>query len=539
MYDVVITGGRVYDGTGNPWFWADVGIKDGRISALARVRREEASPLAGKAPVTIDAAGQVVSPGFIDMHSHSDMPLLTCPTADSKVMQGITTEVIGQCGSTVAPLTERSLELAKPMLRGPLTEKLEIDWRSYGEYLERLESAGTSVNVAGLVGHGPVRIAAMGFEDRRPTPDELAVMCDLVRRSIEEGALGWSTGLIYTPGSYSQLPELAALGGAAAEAGGIYFTHIRSEGEGLLEGIAEAVEIGRRGRSPVHIAHLKAAGTAQGKGPQLLAAIEAARAEGIDVTADQYPYVAGSTSLAALLPPWAHEGGRERMVERLRDPAQRERMRADMQRRLPGWDNDFRAVPWNKVVISRCDEQTYQGRHIEELAAALGAKDPYDAVFDILAETDQSTGMIVFMMSENDVRLIIAHDLVMVGSDASGIRPDGPLGGGRPHPRAYGTFPRVLRRYVREQGVLTLQQALRKMTSAAANRLGLAGRGQIREGWWADIVVFDSEAISDRATFAEPHQFPAGISHVLVNGKVVVDHGRHTGELPGRVLRRS
>jgi len=538
VFDVIITGGRVYDGTGNPWFWGDVGIKDGKIAALVRVRPGDPGPLAGKAPATIDATGQVVSPGFIDTHSHSDMPLLVNPTADSKVMQGITTEVIGQCGSTLAPLTDRSLELARSMLRGPLAAKLEIDWRSYGEYLDRVERGGSAVNVAGLVGHGPVRIAAMGFEQRPPAPDELSAMCDLVRSSIEEGAFGWSTGLIYTPGSYSQLPELVALGRAAGEAGGIYFTHIRSEGEGLMEGVAEALEIGRRARSPVHIAHLKAAGAAQGKGSRLLEALEAGRASGIDVTADQYPYVAGSTGLAALLPPWAHEGGRDKMVERLKDPAERARMKADMRRTLPGWDNDFRAVPWTHVMISRCEEPGHQGKRVQEIADELGGKDPYDTVFDILAETDPGTGMIIFMMSEDDVRLMMAHDLVMVGTDASGIRPDGPLGQGKPHPRAYGTFPRILGRYVREQGVLSLQQAIRKMTSAGANRLGLPDRGQVRQGWWADLVVFDPATIVDRATFTDPHQFPAGINHVLVNGQVVVDGGKHTGRLAGHVLRK-
>jgi N-acyl-D-aspartate/D-glutamate deacylase len=540
VFDVVISGGRVYDGTGNPWFWADLGIKDGRISALVRVGPGGgASPLAGKAPVTINAAGQAVSPGFIDTHSHSDLPLLVNPTADSKIMQGITTEVIGQCGSTLAPLTERSLEPVRSMLRGPLAEKVQIDWRSYGEYLDRVERGGTSVNVAGLVGHGPVRIAAMGFEQRRPTKDELSAMCDLVRGSIEEGAFGWSTGLIYTPGSYSESPELVALGKAAGEAGGIYFTHMRSEGEGLFGAVAEALEIGRRGRLPVHIAHLKAAGASQGKGPELLAALERGRAEGIDVTADQYPYIAGSTGLAALLPPWAHEGGRDKMVERLKDPARRAQMRADMQRSLPGWDNDFRAVPWTHVMISGCEERSHQGKRVQEIADSLGGKDPYDTVFDILAETDPATGMIVFMMHEDDVRLVMGCDLVMVGTDASGISPSGPWGQTKPHPRSYGTFPRILGRYVREQGVLTLQQAVRKMTSAGANRLGLSDRGQIRQGWWADLVVFDSATVCDRATFLEPHQFPAGINYVLVNGQVAVDGGVHTGRLGGKVLRRT
>ncbi len=536
MFDIIITAGRVLDGTGNPWFWADLGIKDGKIEALVRVRPGAPSPLAGQAPVHIDATGKVVSPGFIDTHSHSDLPLLIGPTADSKIRQGITTEVIGQCGSTAAPLTDASLALFRGQLKDLEGEGVEVTWRSYGQYLDVVGKRGTSVNVVGLVGHGPVRIAAMGFENRRPTPDELDVMCNLVRQSILEGAVGWSTGLIYTPGSYSELPELVALGKAAAEVGGIYFTHMRSEGEGIFEALAEAIEIGRQSGSPVHIAHLKAAGWANGKADQLIAALEAARESGVDVTADQYPYPAGSTSLSALLPPWAHEGGREKMVARLKDTEQRAKIERDMKGRLPGWDNDFRAVPWTKIVISRCDEKTFEGRTVQDISEQLD-KDPYATVFDLLAETDPGTGMIIFMMREDEVKMMMAHDIVMVGTDGSCIKPDGPLGQGKPHPRSYGTFPRILGKYVREEKALTLQQAIRKMTSAAANRIGLTDRGQLRTGWWADVVVFDPLTVIDRATFADPHQFPAGIEHVLVNGQVVVSNGQHTGKTPGKVLR--
>ena len=536
MYDVTITGGRLLDGSGNPWYWADLGIKDGRIAALARVSPGVASPLTGLAQATIDASGKVVCPGFIDMHSHSDMPLLVNPTADSKVRQGVTTEVIGHCGASLAPLTESSLPVLQSAMRGLLEGESEWSWRSYGQYLDRLGKQGTALNVAGLVGHTPVRVAAMGFAQRAPEPAELQVMCDLVQEAISEGAFGWSTGLIYSPGSYAELPELTALGRAAAERGGIYFTHMRSEGEGIFAAVDEALAIGREAGIPVHIAHLKAAGWAQGRADRLLAALETARADGVDVTADQYPYIAGSTGLAALLPPWAHEGGRETMVARLKSEDDRRRMRQDMQGRLPGWDNDFRCVPWTNVLISRCDDPAYEGRSVQEIADELG-RDPYETIFDLLAQVDAGTGMVVFMMREDEVALMMGHDLVMVGTDGSAIRPDGPLGHGKPHPRSYGTFPRILGRYVRDQGVLSLQQAVRKMTSIAANRLGLADRGQIREGWWADVVVFDPATVIDTATFAQPHQFPAGIEHVLVNGVVVVDRGRHTGRLPGTVLR--
>jgi len=538
LYDIVITGGRVFDGAGNPWFWADIGIKDGRIAAIARVQPGLPSPLEGRAATCIDARGLVVTPGFIDMHSHSDATLLINPTADSKIMQGITTEVIGQCGSSIAPVTEKSLPTLRAAMRGFIDADTEWPWRSYGEYLNQLAAQGTSINVAGLVGHGPVRVAAMGFEQRPPTADELRTMCSLLQRSIDEGAFGWSTGLIYTPGSYAELNELTALGAAAAHSGGIYFTHMRSEGEGIFEAVAEALAIGRGANSPVHIAHLKAAGWAQGKAPDLLAALEEARAGGLDVTADQYPYVAGSTGLSALLPPWAHEGGRDKLLERLSDPAQREQMARDMKGRLPGWDNDFRCVPWTNVMISRCEaNESYEGRHIQSIAEELG-RDPYDTVFHILWEVDPGTSMVIFMMREDEVALMMRHDLVMVGTDGSAIKPEGPLGQGKPHPRSYGTFPRILGKYVREDGSLTLQQAVRKMTSAAAGRLGLRDRGQIREGWWADVVAFDPAEVADQATFTDPHRYPVGINHVLVNGQHVVSAGRHTGKLAGQVLRK-
>lgn len=534
MFDLIITGGKVFDGTGSPWFWADLGIKDGKISAVVRTAPGRESPLSGRAPVHISATGKAICPGFIDIHSHSDFPLLVNPTADSKIMQGVTTEVIGQCGHSVAPVTDSSLPLARAALRG--MPDIDWDWRSFGEYLGRLEKQGVSVNVVGLVGHGTVRMTVMGYAQRPPTAEEMENMKRFVRSAMDEGAFGMSTGLIYTPGSYSDTDELIELAKVVAQAGGLYFTHMRGEGEEIFTSLEEAIRIGRDAQLAVQVSHLKAYGLARGKGPDVLAVIENARNEGVDITADQYPYIASSTGLAALLPPWAHEGGREKLLERLGDSSARAAMKRDMCRRVPGWGNDFRGVPWSDVQIANCAERSYIGKRVQHIADEM-SKDPWELVFDIL-KLDPGTSIVVFGIDEGDAKTIMGSEFVSVGSDGSALNPVGPLGQGQPHPRNYGTFPRVLGRYVREQRVLTLSQAIRKMTSAPANRLGLKQRGQVREGWWADLVIFDPDEIADKATFEAPHQFPQGISHVLVNGKVVVRDGEHTGVLAGEVIRK-
>lgn len=533
-FDLVIAGGKVVDGTGNPWFWADVGIRGGRVEALVRVRPGEGSPLAGLAAAQIDARGKVVAPGFIDMHSHSDYPLLVNPPADSKIMQGVTTEVIGQCGTSLGPVTDRSLPLMRQSMRG--LPDVGWDWRTYGDYLDRVARQGTGVNVIGLVGHGTIRRAVMGMDQRRPTESELNLMCGLARESVEQGAWGMSTGLIYTPGSYAETPELVTIARAAATAGGMYFTHVRSEGPEGAEAIAEAIEVGEKANVPVQISHLKTRNLGEGGAAMLLGMLEDARRRGVEWAADQYPYTASSTGLAALLPPWVHEGGREDMVSRLKDPASRARIRTEMQGRLPDWPNDFRGISFDHLQIAQCLDKSLEGRRLGHVAAELG-RDPYDVTLDLLAYTDPGTRLVIHGILEEDVQTIMRHGLVMVGSDGSALSPTGPLSQGLPHPRNYGTFPRVLAKYVREERVLTLEQAVRKMTSAQATRLGLKDRGQLREGGWADVVVFDADTVQDRATFREPHQFPAGTSHVIVNGVQAVAEGVATGALAGQVLR--
>lgn len=531
-FDIAIVGGKVIDGTGAPWYYADLGIAGDRITAIARTRPGDVSPLATAAAEVIDARGRVVSPGFIDMHSHSDLTLLGNPTADSKVMQGVTTEVIGQCGVSASPISaERAAEVQA--LLGE--DGIAVDWRRFSEYAARVESLGMSVNVAGLVGHGTVRMDAMGFRQAAPTQDELAVMRRLVEEAMDDGAFGFSTGLIYTPGSYSTTDEVVELAKAAARHGGTYFTHMRSESRGLLAATNEAITIGREAGMPVQISHLKCAGAARGRSGELIELLASARAAGIEVTADQYPYTAGATSLAAMLPPWAHVGGQDEMRARLRDPETRRRMRSDMLGTLPGWENDFGSITFADVLIAGCADHALEGKCVQQVADERG-QDAHDTMFDILADTDINTGMVVFMMKEEDVRAILAQEIVMIGSDSSGVAP---RLGGKPHPRSYGTFVRVLGEYAREQKVISLAQAVHKMTGLPAAKLGLQDRGLLREGFRADIVVFDPGTVIDRATYQDPHQFPAGIAHVMVNGRFTVRDGEHTGSRPGSFLRHA
>jgi len=532
-FDLVITGGRVIDGTGSPWYYADLGLIGERIAAVVKTRPGEPGHLVGRAREVLDVGGLTVAPGFIDMHSHSDFTILVNPTADSKVMQGVTTEVIGQCGFSAAPLTERATGLVKGVL-GAEEAKAEVNWRGFADYAARVEAQGSAVNLAGVIGHSTVRMGVMGFEARQPNETELDQMRDLISQAMRDGAFGFSTGLIYTPGSYSKPPEVVALARAAAEHGGLYFTHMRSEARGLFEAVDEAINVGREAHMPVQISHLKCAGAAQGSAPRLIATIQAARAEGIEVTADQYPYTAGSTGLSALLPPWVHEGDQEAMRRRLLDPAARARMKADMQGRLPGWDNDFGTIPFSDILIAGCADKSLEGRTVQEIAEAWG-RDPYETTFDILATIGLSTDIVIFMIREDEAKRLMSQEFTMIGSDASCTAP---RFGGKPHPRTYGTFARVLGQWARDDQVFSLAQAVRKMTGFPAGKLGLQDRGLIHEGFAADITVFDPTTVADRATYTEPHQFPSGIVHVIVNGRFAVRDGRPTGALPGKFLRR-
>ncbi len=527
MLDILIRGGTVVDGSGGAARRADVAIRGERVVAVEPLPHAQAARL-------IDASGMVVAPGFIDMHSHADFVLPGLPTADSKVHQGFTLEVVGNCGASPAPLIpERRREVisASALTLPPL----RWDWTSFRSYLERLREVGTSINVAPLLGHGTVRILAMGMSDAVPSPAELRAMQAEVCRAMDEGAVGLSTGLIYAPGVFAGTDEIVALATAVAVRGGFYASHIRGEGDTLLEAVAEAIEVGRRARVPVQISHLKAAGRANWpKKARAIELIEAARREGLDVTADMYPYPAGSTSLTALLPAWAHVGGREALLARLADPRQRARIHEALAG--PGLARD---AGWDGIVISGCPARPeYEGRTIADLAAErkVGAG---EVVLEILREAEAEADMITFMMSEDNVALGLRQPWVMIGSDGEGRATRGPYAAGKPHPRNYGTCPRLLGRYVREKRVLALEEAIRKLTALPAAKLGLRDRGTLRPGAFADVVVFDPEAVSDPATFAEPHRYPEGIPWVLVNGQPTIAEGQHTGARAGQVVARS
>jgi N-acyl-D-amino-acid deacylase len=527
-FDLLVRGATVLDGTGAPRFQADVGVRGERVAAIGALADAEAG-------VVIEAGGLMLAPGFVDMHSHSDRTLVINPLAEAAVRQGVTLEVIGNCGMSTAPLTEAMLDDERRAWRRWVD--FTPAWRGMGEYLRTLEDDGLGINVAALVGHGTVRRAVMGFAMRAPTGDELAAMRRHVEASLDEGAVGMATGLIYPPGAYSQTEELIELSRPLADADGIYATHMRDEGLGLLDSTAEAIRIGRESGASVQISHHKASSPrAWGLVNQSLPLIDQANAEGVRVDFDQYPYTASSTSLGAVLPAWAHEGGWPALKQRLLDPTRRARLaeETDTSRRM----RFAEGLGWERVLIAASPrEPAVEGRTVAEIAQTRDA-DPVQTVFELLLAGDGDVAAIYFSMSEDDVRTVMRHPRMMVGSDSATAAPYGPLSQGKPHPRGYGTFARILGYYVREEGVLSLEEAVHKMTLRGCHKLGLSDRGAIRPGAYADLVVFDPATVRDNATFADPHQFPSGVSHVVVNGTLVVRDREHTGSLAGRVLRR-
>ena len=533
MLDLVIKNGRIVDGTGNSWFKGDVGIAHGKIVKIENLGAEESKRI-------IDAKGLIVAPGFIDMHSHSDFSPLINPRTESKVRQGITTEVTGNCGVSAAPLNDFLKE--EIMKTTPILEEagLKLDWSTMNEYLCRLDEKKISVNVISLVGHGNVRAMVMKYDARPPTKNELEEMRRVLAKALEEGAFGLSSGLIYPPGCYANTKELIELCKVVARYGGLYSSHIRGEGERLIDSVKEAIKIGEKAKVPVEISHHKAGGKANwGKVKRTLRMMEKAREKGVEVTCDVYPYLAGSFGLDAMLPPNVHEGGVEKLIERLKDEKTRQRLRREMTEGIEGWASPLKAGGWDTTMIAYCEgHPEFEGKTVLEITQSKEI-DPFDFVFDLLIEEKVSVSVVRFLMCEKDMRTVLKHPVSMIGSDSSARVPYGVLGKGKPHPRSYGTFPRVLGRYVREEGVLTLENAIRKMTSLPAQKLRLRDRGLIREGMWADITIFNPKEVIDTATYSAPHQYPTGIEYVLVNGKVVIDGGEHTGELPGQALHRS
>jgi len=529
VYDIVITNGHIVDGTGSPWYSGDLGIRDSRIAAIGNLSSAPRKR-------TIDAAGKVVAPGFIDMLGQSELTVLVDPRLPSKIYQGITSEITGE-GNSIAPLNDAIIQSDRT---GYDHYKITPDWRTLRQYFARLEKQGMGINLATYVGATQVRRVVLGDDDKQPTPEQLDQMKALVRSAMQDGAVGVSTSLEYAPAPYARTDELIALATEAGKFGGIYATHMRSESDSVLDAIDEALRIGREGHIPVEIWHIKVAGKNNwGRMPEVVAKINAARAAGADVSANTYAYTAWYNDFSAFIPPWAHDGGTEKLVARLKDPATRERIRKDMLTPSPNWDNEWQEIPSPEAIMIGAVEipalLPMQGKRLSEIAK-LWNKDPMEALFDFLIE-DPNVGVAVFGMSQPDVTLALQQPWVSLDNDSEGTSPEGILGQAHPHPRAYGTFPRILSKYVREEKVLTLEDAIRKFSALPAQRMRLADRGVLKAGMWADVVIFDPATVHDRATFDNPNQLSEGMDFVLVNGVPVIDQGKMTGALPGKVLR--
>lgn len=527
MLDILIKNGIVVDGTGKPAFKADVGVAEGRIAVVA-------DSVEQKAARTIEAQHLHLAPGFIDPHTHSDLPLLVDPRAESKIRQGVTTEVIGNCGFSPAPLLGAAIEEMRAKAQ---RFDLDVTWTSMAEYLDRLRNPGTALNVVPLVGHNTVRGSVLGYNDVQPTSEQQAEMERLVAEAMEQGARGLSTGLYYPPGYYAQTNELIGLAQMARRHGGIYASHIRSESGQWLDAINEAIEISEQAEIRVEVAHLKLSGHRNWNDvDRLIAALDDVQARGGCLGCDQYPYNACSTWLAAILPYWAQAGGYKAVAKRLGDPGMRAQLRKDWEENHVEWNSRSGVRDWTDILVCGCQGQPeVLGKSIAKIAETEG-KDPLDTVFDLIVVSEGRAVGVWFNQLEDNVRILMRHPLVVVGSDGSSLSPDGVLARRKDHPRNYGAFPRVLGRYVREEKILSLEEAVRKMTSVTARRFGLTGRGEVREGAWADLVLFDAQIVADRATFTDPHQYPMGIPYVIVNGVIVVDQCQHTGALPGQML---
>ncbi len=531
QYDILIRNGRVVDGAGNPWVYADIAITGDRISFLGRAHANVT------AKGLIDAKGLVVAPGFIDMLEQSEWNLLIDKQAVSKLTQGITTGITGE-GVSIAPQNDATLADRRDFLEH---YHLTADWRDLDGYFRRLEKQGSGINLGTYVGATQVRRYVMGAVDREPTAEELARMQQLVEQAMQQGAMGVSTSLIYAPAAYAKTEELIALAKVASKYGGIYASHIRNEGDREMEALEEAFRIGREAGIPVEIWHLKVSGRQNwGRMPNVIAAIENARASGLDVTANQYPYVASGTSLGATIPAKYHEGGSEAFVSRLKDPQVRAAIRQQLAGAGGNAENMWRGTggPQGILVASVLDPalKRYEGKTIAQIAAEEH-KEPLDALMDLVVAGKDHVGAVYFTMNEDDVKFAMQQPFVSVGTDAGAVNVQGPLSESKVHPRAYGSFPRILGRYVRDQRLLTLEQAIRKFTSLPAQRMGLRDRGQLRTGAFADITIFDPATVNDAATFEDPHRPSVGIEYVIVNGVVSLEHGKVTGQLGGRPLR--
>jgi len=528
-YDLLITNVRVVDGTGNPWYTADVGVRGDRIvdigmlSDVSAVRR-------------IDGNGRVLAPGFIDMLGQSDLSLLVDNRAMSKISQGVTTEITGE-GESAAPQNERTKRDLEAYER---RHGVKIDWTDFEGYFRALEAKKHSINIGTFVGATQVRAAVVGYDDRDATDAELQQMKDMVDLAMRQGALGVSTALEYAPAAYAPVQELIELSKIAAAHGGIYITHIRDERDHIIEALYEASDVARGARIPAHIWHLKVAGKQNwGRMSEVTRLISRFRSEGLDVTADVYPYTASGTSLSAAVPAWVHDGGTEKFLERIKDPSVRIRIKGELEGTTKGAVNFYRGTGPEGIMIASIGNPELKNLEGLMLSAIANGwkKPPVDALLDLLIADSARTGAIYFAMNEQDVRMAIAQPWTGFNTDARGIAIDGPFSTSKPHPRAYGSFARILAKYVRQDNVLSLEDAIRKMTSLAAQRFGLDSRGLVKPGFYADLVLFDPAKVVDKATFENPHQYSEGMDVVMVNGQPVWENGAFTGNLPGRILK--
>ena len=522
-FDVLIINGRIVDGTGNPSFVGDVGIRGGRIAALGRLTGKTAAR-------TIDAAGLTVAPGFVDIHNHSDFTLLEDGDAESMVRQGVTSMIFGEGGSA-APVGGKQMRSAD-----------RAHWTDLQGYFARLLRQGISTNIGTYVGSSQIWTYVRGEKAGPPSAGELTEMQAQVKLAMEQGALGVASSLSGPPGSWIDTGTLVAMCEVASRYGGIYSTHMRTEGRGVFESVAEAIEIGRRARVPVDIIHLKIAEHQMwGQMPELAASIANARARGQEVEANVYPYRAGQNNLSSIIPPWAHEGGSQAMIARLKDPSLRGRLESEINNGIPGsnWYNHYTATGgWDGMLLvsfSNPKYKQFEGKRMSDVIKAQG-KPPLEVLFEVLEDNRGSVPTVYFHHSEEDMKFALRQPFVSIGSDGTAVKTEGPLARGNPHPRYYGTFPRVLGKYVREEKVLSMEEAIRKMTSANTAKIRVFDRGLLRPGQWADVTVFDAGKIIDHATFEKPHQYSTGVEYVLVNGKVVLDHGTHKRARPGAIL---
>ncbi|MFX0119953.1 MAG: amidohydrolase family protein [Candidatus Hodarchaeota archaeon] len=535
-YDLIIHNGSIIDGTGNPPHFADVGIQAGKISKIGQLGKN--------ADKKIDAQGLIVSPGFIDPHNHSDFVIPFDPRLESSIRQGITTAVIGNCGDSLAPINKERIELFEKLANmfSPPGTRLDITWETFKEYLVTIEARGCSTNLVPLVGFGTIRIAGgPGFEDRPPTSEELEYMKLYVEEAMVSGAFGMSTGLIYTPQIYAKTKEIVELAKVVAKYGGTYFSHIRGEGANVVNAVKELIYIVEEsGCVGGQIAHHKVSGQRYwGASKETLSLIKKANIRGINISCDQYPYNRGMTSLITVLPPWVHIGGIDKILERIKNPKEQEQIKKDISEGIEGWENWIKDVGFDRIYISAVKTQKWkevEGKSITEISKIKNS-DEFTTLFNLILEEKGEVSILIESMGEDDILRIMTGTYTMVGTDGWGVAPTGILSYGKPHPRFYGTYPRILGKYVREEKLLTLEDAIRRMTSFPAQRLGLKDRGLIKEGMAADVVVFDKNTVIDKATFKNPHRFPVGIKHVIVNGEVVVESEKQKLCLPGQVLR--